>query len=95
MHANNRYFDKRICIARGLRTLVGAAGITDRHSLDFHLSFSRGRRTNGSSAMIGRSVSASGQKTKYSLRADVFRFAPGSGHQGMSKAHRCTLTIPA
>src|SRR5260370_4605560 len=80
MHANNRYVDKRICIARGLRTLVGAAGITDRHSPDVHLSFSRGRRTNGSSAMIGHSVSAPGQKAKYSLRADVFRFTPESRH---------------
>jgi hypothetical protein len=32
MHANNRYVDKRICIASGFRTLIGAAGITDRHS---------------------------------------------------------------
>jgi hypothetical protein len=41
MHANNRYVEKRICIAPGLHTLVGAAGTTDRHSPDVHLSFSR------------------------------------------------------
>jgi len=86
MHANNRYVDKRFCIARGLRTLVGAAGITDHHSPDVHLSFSRGRRTNGSSAMIGHSVSASGQNRKSSMRANVFRFAPESGHRAMQSA---------
>src|SRR5437588_11686026 len=41
MHANNRYVEKRICIARGLRRLVGAAGTTDRHFPDVHLFFSR------------------------------------------------------
>jgi hypothetical protein len=40
-------------------------------------------------------TSGMGQKAKYSPRADVFRFAPESRRQGMSKAYRFTLTIPA
>ena len=51
-HANNRYVDERICIACGLRTLVGAAGIADRHSPGAHLTLSRGRSSSGSSARL-------------------------------------------
>jgi hypothetical protein len=35
MQANNRHGDKRICIARDLRTPVGAAGTADRPSRTF------------------------------------------------------------
>src|SRR5262249_49630268 len=51
-HANNQYADERICIACGLRTLVGAAGIADRYSPGAHPTISRSRSSNGSSAKL-------------------------------------------
>jgi hypothetical protein len=40
-------------------------------------------------------MSESGQKAKYSLRAEVLRFASESRRQGMPKVYWITLTMPA
>ena len=63
-HANNQYADERICIACGLRTLTGGAGIADRfpgRSSDPQL----GSQLKWFISEIGRSVSGLGHSRHF------------------------------